>query len=69
MSEQETGTVKFWNDSKGYGFISRADKGDIFVHCSEILNANSLAEGDRVVFEIGEGRQGECAKKVKLVED
>jgi len=59
-----TGTVKFFNESKGFGFITPADGGkDIFVHSSEIVSG-SLNENDNVTFEIGEGKKGPCAIKV-----
>jgi len=51
------GTVKWFNESKGFGFISREDGNDVFVHYSSI-NGNgyrSLTEGDRVSFEVEEG--------------
>ena len=56
-----TGTVKFFNSEKGYGFISRDDSdGDIFVHFSQISGTGyrSLEEGQKVEFEVGAGPQG-----------
>ena len=59
-----TGTVKFFNESKGFGFITPTDGGkDLFVHSSEIVSG-SLSENDSVSFEIGEGQKGPCAIKV-----
>ena len=59
-----TGTVKFFNESKGFGFITPETGGkDLFVHSSEIVNG-SLYENDSVTFEIGEGQKGPCAIKV-----
>ena len=54
-----TGTVKFFNNEKGYGFISRPDGGDVFVHFSNITGSGfrSLTEGQAVEFEIGQGRK------------
>ena len=54
------GTVKFFNNEKGYGFISRDDGNDVFVHYSNITGEGyrSLEEGQAVEFEIGPGRKG-----------
>ena len=64
MSEQ--GTVKWFNDSKGYGFISRADGDDVFVHFSSIAGDGfkSLQEGDEVTFEVEESERGPQAVSV-----
>jgi CspA family cold shock protein len=59
--------VKWFNDDKGYGFITPDDGGeDLFVHHSEIKAAGyaSLREGQKVEFEIGQGKKGPCATKV-----
>ncbi len=63
------GTVKFFNAEKGYGFISRPDGADVFVHFSNIEGTGykSLDEGQSVEFEIGEGRKGPEALNVKRV--
>jgi CspA family cold shock protein len=63
------GTVKFFNAEKGYGFISRADGADVFVHFSNIEGSGykSLDEGQSVEFEIGEGRKGPEALNVKRI--
>ena len=62
-----TGTVKFFNESKGYGFITDEETGkDIFVHASGI-NAEELREGDRVSYEEEEGRKGIVAAKVAVL--
>ena len=60
------GIVKWFNDSKGFGFIEQEDGPDVFVHHSDINmpGFKSLAEGDRVSFEIGEGTKGPAAKNV-----
>ena len=64
-----TGTVKFFNDEKGFGFIERAGENDVFVHFSNIegTGRRTLHEGDTVEFEIGEGRKGPEATNVKVV--
>jgi len=62
-----TGTVKWFNSSKGFGFISPDDGGDdLFVHHSEIKSEGyaSLDEGQKVEFEVGEGKKGPCATNV-----
>lgn len=53
-----TGTVKFFNDDKGFGFITPEDGGqDVFVHVSALQRGGSLREGDKVSFEIGQDRK------------
>ena len=63
------GTVKFFNAEKGYGFISRPDGEDVFVHYSNIEGSGyrSLEEGQAVEFEVGPGRKGDEAQNVKVV--
>lgn len=60
MSERVTGTVKWFSGSKGYGFISREDGEDVFVHYSAIQTAGfrTLEEGQRVEFTIERGPKG-----------
>jgi cold shock protein len=62
-----TGTVKFFNNEKGYGFISREDGDDVFVHYSNIVGSGyrSLVEGQRVEFDTAPGRKGEEAQNVR----
>ncbi|HEY0972210.1 MAG TPA: cold shock domain-containing protein [Gemmatimonadales bacterium] len=64
------GTVKWFNDAKGYGFIAREGGPDVFVHFSAIQSTGfkSLAEGDRVEFEIVQGQKGPQASDVTRVE-
>jgi len=64
-----TGTVKFFNNEKGYGFISRDDGDDVFVHYSKIEGDGyrSLEEGQKVEFEVGPGRKGEEATSVRVI--
>lgn len=60
----ETGTVKFFNSEKGFGFITPDDGGkDLFVHISGI-SSGDLQDGDKVEYEVGEGKKGPCAVNV-----
>ena len=65
MAKQETGTVKWFNKDKGYGFIARDSGGDVFVHYSEISGGyRTLEEGSRVRFTVEQGKKGPQAKDV-----
>jgi cold shock protein len=63
------GTVKFFNAEKGYGFISRDDGDDVFVHFSNISGSGyrTLEAGQTVGFEIGPGRKGDEAQNVRVI--
>ena len=62
-----TGTVKWFNEAKGFGFIAQSDGDDVFVHYSAIEGDGfkSLADGDRVQFEVMSGPKGLSAKNVR----
>ena len=61
------GTVKWFNDAKGFGFIEQESGDDVFVHHSEIQGEGfkSLAEGDRVIFDVTQGQKGPQATNVR----
>ena len=69
MEERVTGTVKWFSNSKGYGFIERQDGPDVFVHYSAIRTEGfrTLEEGQSVEFDIEEGPKGLQAANVELV--
>jgi CspA family cold shock protein len=69
MSEQENGTVKWFNGSKGYGFITRENGGDVFVHFSAIQSTGfrSLDENQKVQFTVEQGPKGPQATNVVIL--
>ncbi len=64
-----TGTVKFFNSEKGYGFITREQGDDVFVHYSKIQGEGyrSLTPGQRVEFDVAPGRKGDEAQNVRVL--
>ena len=64
-----TGTVKFFNAEKGYGFITREQGADLFVHYSNIQGSGyrTLEDGQRVEFDVAPGRKGEEAQNVRVI--
>jgi CspA family cold shock protein len=71
MAERESGTVKWFNEQKGFGFITRDGGGDVFVHYSAIQGQRgfrTLNEGDRVEFTVEQGQKGPAAAEVQRVE-
>lgn len=71
MVNRTQGTVKWFNGDKGFGFISQENGDDLFVHYSEIQSTGfrSLDEGDKVEFEITQGKKGMQASAVTLVKN
>ena len=69
MSERITGTVKWFNGSKGYGFLAREGGADVFVHFSAIQGEGfkNLEEGQKVEFEVEQGPKGPQASNVTVV--
>jgi CspA family cold shock protein len=69
MSERTTGTVKWFNGSKGYGFIEREEGADVFVHFSAIQGSGfrNLEEGQSVEFNVEQGQKGLQATNVTIL--
>jgi len=69
MSDREIGTVKWFNDSKGFGFIEREQGEDVFVHFSSIRGTGykSLEDGQKVEFTLGQGQKGPQAIDVTVI--
>ncbi len=70
MAERVKGTVKWFNNAKGYGFIQRSEGDDVFVHYQAIQGEGyrTLQEGQQVEFTIAQGQKGLQAQEVKVVE-
>ncbi|NGY05554.1 cold-shock protein [Solimonas terrae] len=68
MATRETGTVKWFDSAKGFGFIQRPGKEDVFVHFRQIQGEGykSLTEGQKVEFEVAQGQKGLQAEKVTV---
>ena len=69
MAERTQGTVKWFNSSKGYGFISQENGEDVFVHFQSIIGDGykTLNENDKVEFVVTEGQKGPQASEVKVI--
>jgi cold shock protein len=69
MADRVQGTVKWFNNEKGYGFIAQASGDDVFVHYSAINDQGyrTLNEGDRVEFEVTQGQKGMQASNVTVI--
>jgi cold shock protein len=66
MSNVVTGTVKWFNASKGYGFITPTNGGkDLFAHANELQGLDTLAENQKVAFEVTQGQKGPQASKIR----
>jgi len=63
------GTVKFFNSEKGFGFITREGGSDLFVHHTSIVGTGyrSLEDGQKVEFDVGQGRKGDEAQNVRVI--
>ena len=72
MAERETGTVKWFDESKGYGYVERLHGGDVYVHFRDVrgegIRTLTLSEGDQVEFEVVQGPEGLRGQNVVVVE-
>jgi cold shock protein len=64
-AEREVGTVKWFDDTKGFGFIERPNGRDLFVHYKEVRG--KIQAGDKVEYTLGQAKKGPCAAQVKVV--
>ncbi|AGU59288.1 cold-shock protein [Vibrio anguillarum] len=69
MANTVTGTVKWFNETKGFGFIQQENGPDVFAHFSQIKGDGfrTLAEGQKVEFEVAQGQKGPQAENIRLV--
>jgi CspA family cold shock protein len=69
MAERKTGTVKWFNSAKGFGFIQQQGGADIFVHANSIVGEGnkSLEENDKVEYTVTQGQKGPQASEVKII--
>ncbi|AUB89422.1 cold-shock protein [Vibrio anguillarum] len=69
MANTTTGTVKWFNETKGFGFIPQENGPDVFAHFSQIKGDGfrTLAEGQKVEFEVAQGQKGPQAENIRLV--
>lgn len=68
QTTMETGKVKFFNETKGFGFIINDETGDeIFFHATQVKNSRPLRQNDNVKFEIGDGKRGPAAINVSAI--
>ncbi len=69
MSDTVTGTVKWFNESKGFGFIEQPDGPDVFAHYSAIVGSGfkTLSEGQKVKFSITQGQKGPQAENIEVI--
>ncbi len=69
MAEKVQGTVKWFNSSKGYGFIQRKEGDDVFVHFQAIVGEGykTLQEGQQVEFTVAQGQKGPQAQEVRVI--
>jgi len=69
MANTVTGTVKWFNETKGFGFIQQENGPDVFAHFSQVKGDGfrTLAEGQKVEFEVAQGQKGPQAENIRLV--